>query len=170
MEKSTIIIIALCYLFSVLFTRSYMTWSMKTRKWWYAPASWVVPVLNLYLVLVMEFRFNKRLVKLNNWWATGSFVVMILFLLPSCNIKVVDDSKICTKSYWEKEVIYKPKKHCLNNLPEGIVVDIPHLHNTSELIIRLFNSTEKMVIKIDDEDRNLRLNVFGEGDTIIHCK
>jgi hypothetical protein len=71
--KTIILITILAYVGSVLLTRSYMIWSMRTRKWWYAPQSWVVPVLNLSLVLVMEFRFNKRFIKLNNWWETGSF-------------------------------------------------------------------------------------------------
>lgn len=71
--KTIIIISIMSYILSVVLTRSYMIWSMKTRKWWYAPESWVVPVLNLYLILVMEFRFNQRLQKINNWWATGKF-------------------------------------------------------------------------------------------------
>lgn len=69
----TILIIALIYVVSVLLTRKYMIWSMATRKWWYSPESWFLPILNIYLILVMEFRFNDRLQKINNWWATGKF-------------------------------------------------------------------------------------------------
>jgi hypothetical protein len=49
-----------------------MVWSMNTRKWWYAPETWWLPLINLILVTIMIARFtdlSKN--KIYRWWTGG---------------------------------------------------------------------------------------------------
>ena len=93
-------------------------------------------------------------------------ILLALFalLLISCNNRCVTGS---TDSELQPPKI---RKHCFNNLPEGIVVNTNDLGNNSRLHVRKFNSTETVVIPIPSDDYSLRLHTFIEGDTIIHCQ
>lgn len=60
-------------------------------------------------------------------------------------------------------------KHCFNDLPEGVVVNIGDLRNNGLLHIRKLNSTELSTFVLSDKDYKLRMYTFNEGDTITHC-
>jgi hypothetical protein len=85
-------------------------------------------------------------------------LIALMFILISCGIKNKNsEGKIVTR-------------HCFNNIPEGVVINLFDLRNSGKLCVRKLNSTEIVTTIISDDDDNLRNHTFNEGDTIIHCK